>query len=277
MNVKRYDWEDALIEAESLGHLEAGAVNMCLRLAKAINWDSKGRHAGKPSGLYWKNEDALTSVGSSRATYFRYRRQLFEIGFFKEEAGNLIPQVPELSQIETVVNNEESHIETGQSQVETTLSHIETPQSQVDTPYSEDTYTEDVLSEDSYSKETAVSADASPATSNLEQLGKSRYQYTMTPTDSLNSVRTADPVYIVDLDGVTKVPQSQLETKYYHLTPGEKRVFKSQVHAYKVNEEKAAQALALIVRTKRTEDIYEAVTTALYSVGAVTKEEVEAW
>lgn len=124
--VQRYTWEDAVIEAESLGLLPAGAVNLCLRLARAINWVPAD---GRPSGLYWKNETALKSVNSSKATYHRYRQQLFDAGFFVEVKGNLLPQIPELSQIETV-----------ESQIETT-------ESQLDSPYSEDTYSEDLLSE----------------------------------------------------------------------------------------------------------------------------------
>ncbi|WP_147286308.1 hypothetical protein [Streptomyces parvulus] len=146
--IERYTWEDSLIEAETLGLLPSGAVNMCLRLAKAINWKPGNHRKGKPSGLYWKNEDALKAVNSSRATYFRYRKTLFDLGFFTEEKGNLIPQIPDLS-----------HIETAQSQIETPESHIETGESQTDTPYSEDTYSEDVSTEDVSSEDRdAVSA-----------------------------------------------------------------------------------------------------------------------
>lgn len=135
--IERYTWEDSLIEAETQGIISAGAVNMCLRLAKAINWKPGNKRKGQPSGLYWKNEEALKAVNSSRATYFRYRKSLFEAGFFIEVNGNLIPQLPVLSQTDT----DQSHIETMESQ-------IETEESQTDTPYSEDTYSENVLSED---------------------------------------------------------------------------------------------------------------------------------
>ncbi|WP_328496768.1 hypothetical protein OHS59_31720 [Streptomyces sp. NBC_00414] len=137
-HIERYTWEDRLIEAETLGLLPSGAVNMCLRLAKAINWKPGNHRKGMPSGLYWANEEALKEVNSSRATYFRYRKILFDVGFFTEIKGNLIPLLPVLSQIETG----ESHIETGESQT--------------DTPYSEDTYTEDSSTEDTKSEKNAA-------------------------------------------------------------------------------------------------------------------------
>lgn len=149
--VQRYEWEDRLIEAESLGLLSAGAVNMSLRLASAITWEPKGN---KPSGLYWKNESALEKVNSSRATYFRHRKALFELGFFIEERGNLIPQLPELS-----------HVETEESQVETELSQVETDESQVDTPYTVNTYTVNSSTDNTYNdKDASANATASTAT-----------------------------------------------------------------------------------------------------------------
>lgn len=203
MIVQRYTWEDALIKAESLGLLPTGAVNMCLRLAKEINWVPKN---GGPSELRWKNEDALKSVNSSRATYFRYRRVLFETGFLTERNGNLLPLVPDLS-----------HIETVQSQVETNESHIETPESQVDTPYSEDTYTVDVLSEDTYSedKEGPVVADAptSPS-SNYEYLGSIKdedFPNLSLEFERLDYFSNGESVGAV-ANAVETDPESQIET-----------------------------------------------------------------
>jgi len=149
MIIERYTWEDAVIEAERQGLISAGAVNMCLRLAKAINWVPTNRRKGQPSGLYWKNEEALQSVGSSRATYYRYREELFKAGLFTEDRGNLIPLVPDLSQPET----NESQPETGKSQPETDLS-------QPDNPYSEDTYSEDSYTDKTYSVSAAAGASA---------------------------------------------------------------------------------------------------------------------
>lgn len=156
MKVKRYTWEDTLIEAESLSILPSGAVNMCLRLARAINWEPKD---GGPSELRWKNEDALKSVNSSRATYFRYRSILMQTGFLTEKGGNLLPLVPDLSQIETT----ESHIETDLSQIETEESHI-------DNPYSEDIYTDNEYSEDSLSVEDAPVVAAAPTASSNNEI-----------------------------------------------------------------------------------------------------------
>lgn len=147
--IERYTWEDAVIDthADYPELFPNGAVMLCLKLARAINWVPGGQRAGKPSGLYWKNEDALKAVGVSRATYFRYRTLLFDLGFFTEERGNLIPQVPTQSHIETVLNAAQSHVETIESQVETVQSHIETDESLGDNPYSEDN-TVNIYSED---------------------------------------------------------------------------------------------------------------------------------
>lgn len=139
MTLQRYEWEDALIAAELDGYLPAGAVNMALRLAKAITWKKNGTPE-----LRWKNQTACESVGVSRATYFRYRKSLFETGFFTEVKGNLVPHLPDLSQIEI-----------GQSHIETKDSQIETPESQFDTPYTVDTYTGDSFTVDESTVNTA--------------------------------------------------------------------------------------------------------------------------
>lgn len=150
--VERYSWEDALIEAQARGLIKNGALLLALKLAKAINWKPKG---GKPSGLYWKNAEALRDVGASRSTYFEHRKSLVETGFLTEIGGNLIPMVPDLSLVETVQEGIESLPETSESVLETEQSVVETPESVVETPYSEDIYSEDSLSEDD-SKDVAV-------------------------------------------------------------------------------------------------------------------------
>lgn len=132
--MNRYDWEDALIDAQTAGRIPNGALLVALKLARAINWKPKGN---KPAGLYWKNEEALESVGSSRASYFKHRKSLVETGFFTQENGNLLPTIPE-----------KSLVETEKSPVETTESLVETEKSLGDNPLSEDTCSEDVLSED---------------------------------------------------------------------------------------------------------------------------------
>ncbi|MGY4959878.1 hypothetical protein [Streptomyces sp. 900105245] len=175
--IERYTWEDSLIEAETQGIISAGAVNMCLRLAKAINWKPGNKRKGQPSGLYWKNEEALKAVNSSRATYFRYRKSLFEAGFFTEVNGNLIPQIPVLSQTDT----DQSHIETKESQ-------IETEESQTDTPYSEDTYSEDVSSD----KNNAAVPAAGKEADNKDETKED--EETKTVDSPLSSVVTDSPL-----------------------------------------------------------------------------------
>jgi len=140
--VQRYEWEDSILKAERLDLIPAPSVNLALRLAHAINWVPKDKRV---SGLYWDNESALKQVGSSRSTYFRVKGPLFEYGFFIQVKGNLIPQVPDLSQYET----EESQVGTDESHIETDQSQVETEESQSDTPYTVDTYSGDSYSVDS--------------------------------------------------------------------------------------------------------------------------------
>lgn len=134
--VQRYTWEDALIEAQVNGVIKNGALLVALKLARAINWEPGGHRKGQPSGLYWKNEEALRAVGASRTAYFDHRKALFDAGFFTEANGNLIPTLPE-----SVVRTEESVVRTKESVVRTEKSVVRNP-------YSEDTYTEDLDSED---------------------------------------------------------------------------------------------------------------------------------
>lgn len=152
--VQRYEWEDSLLKAERLGLLPAPAVNMALRLAHAINWVPKDK---RPAGLYWDNESALKQVGSSRSTYFRVKGPLFEHGFFTQVRGNLIPQVPDLSQYET-----------DESQVETPESQVETPESQCDTPFTVNTLSDNTFSDDSLSDNVRVGDAHSTADAALE-------------------------------------------------------------------------------------------------------------
>lgn len=152
MTVQRYTWSDAVVDAQAAGLISNGALMVCLKLARAINWVPAD---GKPSGLYWKNEDAFKSVGISRTSYYDHRAELFEKGFFKMEKGNLIPVVPDLSALGT-----------DESVVRITESAVRTDESAVRNPYSEDTYSEDVLSEDSLSEGEPV-----PDSPNYEYLG----------------------------------------------------------------------------------------------------------
>jgi hypothetical protein len=146
--IKRYEWEDSLIEAHRVGLIENGALLVALKLAKAIHWAP----VGKPSGLYWANTQALEAVGAGRSTFYRHRSDLFKAGFFKEEKGNLIPLIPDLSSIETAT-----------SQAETDESPVETAESPGGKTYSEDTYTDKEYSED-YSLQVTTAAKAPAVT-----------------------------------------------------------------------------------------------------------------
>lgn len=195
-SVQRYTWEDAIIEAETLKILPAGAVNTGLRLARNINWSPSD---GRPSGLYWKNELAGKVAGVSRASIFRNIKPLKEAGYMIVVNGNLLPVIPE-SHVETRIAFDErteelkkSHSETKKSQVDTTESQVETGKSQVDNPYSEDTYTEDVLSEDS-------SSEVAPAPSLCVNDNDSSSLYEYDDDIEWDTVQTEE------------VPQSQLET-----------------------------------------------------------------
>lgn len=150
--MNRYDWEDALIDAQTAGLIPDGALLVALKLARAINWNPKDK---RPAGLYWKNQDAFDHVGVSRATFYRHQKSLLETGFLTTKGRNLLPAIPEKSQIETE-----------ESQVETVESHIETPESQLDNPFSEDTFSEEVCSEEDEVTTTADApvVDSSPLT-----------------------------------------------------------------------------------------------------------------
>lgn len=192
--MKRYEWEDALIDAQSSGEISNGDLLVALKLAKAINWNPS---AGRKPGLYWKNEDALEAVGCSRATFYRNRKSLVETGFLVMYGGNILPAIPQESQDETFQEVSKSQDETAKSQVETRKSQNETQKSQVEHPFTVDILPVDVLSEDSLSEDESVpdstdilsdderksqdetgSADASP-TSNSE----SNLMSKMTPSN----------------------------------------------------------------------------------------------
>lgn len=90
---KRYVWEDALVAAERAGVLSGPAVTFCLRLSTAINWAPMKGGRDRP-GLYWENDTAFAHVGTSRSTYKRVKRELFESGFLALYRDNLVPCLP---------------------------------------------------------------------------------------------------------------------------------------------------------------------------------------
>lgn len=181
----RYEWEDALIDAQVAGHISNGALLLALKLSRAIHWAPKG---GKPAGLYWKNDDALKSVGAGRTTYFRHKGELFSHGFLTQEKGNLIPCMPESlggtpestkvvlekSLGGTSGNDTESQVETDNESESTKVVLPEslggTEKSLGGTPLSVDTLSVDVVSEEKQADATAPAEDSSP---HLEDMGSS--------------------------------------------------------------------------------------------------------
>lgn len=186
--VKRYEWLDALVDAQKAGLISNGALLLCTKLSKAIQWSPKD---GRPAGLYWKNATALKEVGASRATYFKYRQSLFETGFLTEIGGNLIPLVPEVSLVETVEDEEVSLVETEQSLVKTEESLVETQESLGDNPYSVDILPVDVLSEDDEVLPPAAGSSSGPSLNN-EQV-KATFSSITGPDGPLNTLRSFIP------------------------------------------------------------------------------------
>lgn len=156
--MNRYEWEDALVDAQTTGVIPNGALLLALKLARAINWSPKDK---RPAGLYWKNEDAVESVGASRATYFRYRKTLVQTGFLTQARGNLLPTLPEKSLVETT-----------ESLPETEKSLVETEQSLGDTPLSEDTFSVDELSEETLNEEGPTTSAAAAVVKQDAEVGE---------------------------------------------------------------------------------------------------------
>lgn len=154
MKINRYDWCDALIEAEKDGWLSAGAVNMGLRLATAIFWNPAD---GRPSGLHWKNSAACESVGVSDRTFYRYRAELVEAGFFEPKGGNLLTQLPDpakMAEARGKARNESSaNVATGVPSRQDGYVNVADGLRQIDTPYSGDICTGDLDSGDLYSED----------------------------------------------------------------------------------------------------------------------------
>lgn len=153
--IQRYEWEDALIDAQASGLIPNGALLVCLKLAKVIKWKPDD---GKPSGLYWANTEAFRAAGISRTSFYDHREVLLELGFLTVVSGNLIPLVPEVSAVRT----QESALRTPQSVVRTEKSAVRNT-------YSGDIYTVDKYSEDISTVGEPVAADASPVSLNKEE------------------------------------------------------------------------------------------------------------
>lgn len=164
MNIQRYTWDDAVIEAEAVGVLTIGEARLAHALARQIMWDAD------IAELRWANELAADVAGISRASYYRNIKGLKAKGFIGTKDGNLMPTYPE-SQNETHMLYLERQAKLTEaynlkkSQDETSKYQDETPKSQVDNPYSEDTYTDDLFSEET---DAPVVADAPTSPSFLK-------------------------------------------------------------------------------------------------------------
>jgi hypothetical protein len=143
--VKRYEWEDALIEAHAMGVLGRGDLFTALRLCHAITWVPKD---GGGSALRWKNETAARVVGVGRATLYR-AKGLKRHGYLIEHNKNLYPVIPEshneireafVERRDKIKAEAKSQTDTEESHNETTKSQTETGKSQSDNPYSVDIY-----------------------------------------------------------------------------------------------------------------------------------------
>lgn len=153
--VKRYEWEDALIEAQAMGVIDNRDLTAGLKLAHAITWLPKD---GGPSALGWKNDLAFEVVGLGRSTFYK---GLTEQGYLVLHKNNLTPVIPEshsetrkqfIERREALIakhaDEEKSLSETTESLVETTESLTETGKSLGDNPYSVDIYSGDTSSVD---------------------------------------------------------------------------------------------------------------------------------
>ena len=104
-NIERYQWENALIDAQLAGLIGNGELLTALKLSRNINWKPKD---GRAPGLYWKNDDAFFASGLGRATFYRHRTELFNAGFLALVGGNLLPTLPNERVLEQVEKFRES-------------------------------------------------------------------------------------------------------------------------------------------------------------------------
>lgn len=155
---KRYEWEDAIIRAGTLGRLETAGVNGGLRIAHAINWAPTKDRKGKP-GLYWDNATGFAAVGVSESSMKRAIKELKAKGFLYLYDGNLLVRLPDdLDEINdeyvafrddlvTGQNDPEGQIEPPEGQIDLAKGQIEPAEGQIEPPCSEDLCSEDVCSE----------------------------------------------------------------------------------------------------------------------------------
>lgn len=173
--MKRYEWEDALIEAQVDGRITDTALMVALKISKAINWAPT--KYDRP-GLYWSNDEACAKVGVARSTFYKMMKKLKRAGFVEQVKGNIVPalsptetpRVIEESPTETSIEHEARPIEQKESPTETLESPSETPESPPETSLSlqGDTFSEDICSEDLLSEDICSGEDESDDSSHFE-------------------------------------------------------------------------------------------------------------
>lgn len=89
--LKRYEWEDRLIYLCKLGLISSGSLNICLRLASAMNWKLGGE-------LRWDNDSAFFDVGVGRSTFYGWRNELLASGVLSKKGNNYVASLPKRRQ-----------------------------------------------------------------------------------------------------------------------------------------------------------------------------------
>lgn len=85
--LQRYKWEDALINAQTIGYISNGALLTALKLAGGMNWKLGGE-------LRYDNDSACVAYGIGRTTFYVHRKELIESGFLGHKSGNYIARMP---------------------------------------------------------------------------------------------------------------------------------------------------------------------------------------
>lgn len=273
MKIQRYQWEDAVTEAKTVGILTPGEASLALALAHAINWEPKD---GGESELRWANELAAEVVGLSRPTYYRNIKGLKESGYMTE-GYNLRPAIPE-SHNETreefekrrqalvdAYNAAKSQNETEKKaeslKMRLAKSQNETGESQLDNPYTVDKYTvENTL----YTNTTAPASPVPCDTFSNYEVKEGVEDETTTSNSNLQAAPT-------NLE-LVESPESHYETDNekdsdVYLTPGEEQAWAGIVKMYPTaTPEQVTEAKEICV-SNRKGTIYERATHAFRFVG----------
>lgn len=230
--IKRYEWEDALIDAQVEGRISNGALLVALKLSKAITWVPDD---GRQSALYWKNEEAFKAVGLGRSTYFKHRDELFGTGFFvsirdSKSRDNLHPAIPESPQ------------DGQKSLLETTKVHSrdsDSPQdglekSTGDNPYSVEIHCRDTVENNSVDAPVVADAPTVTSSSNSKVKEDDEDVEIIWDIEDYPLTSKAQPTSL-NLE-VEETPQSTVETieksESVYLTPGEEDAWRGICEMY---------------------------------------------